>query len=544
VVILLAKMSGAVTVGEFGRARHYVVLFVWTMVVAIILRLVADLVGNKAENNVYGVLTVTYYQRLTNKDMAFYRDSHTGYLTTMYRQYLDSALLLCRMYRSSALKIAVSLTAPAIVLMFYSWRVGLLAVVIIIVQAVYMLWASAKVNEYRKTSSEIYRKIGGEVADDLTNIVAYKAAGQEQAALERIIALRKLETKAFWTRRKWSALLDFPRSLVTYALTSLTFSLVLTAGESTPKTVELVVLTITYLFQILRNVGDLPEIISDHDELMTKLEPTLEVLEPTYEDIQDKAQAKSFQPSTAAIDINHLSFRYARDQDSKYIFRDLDIHIAGGEHVGIVGLSGAGKSTLASLLMRFDEVTDGEILVDGVNIREVSQASLRRKIAYVPQESVLFHRTIRENIAYHHPGATDSSIRRAAKAAHADEFIHELPNGYDTMVGERGVKLSGGQKQRVVIARAVLKDAAIILFDEATSALDSHSEHLIQQALPEIIGKHTAIIIAHRLSTVAKLDRIIVMHNGKIEEQGTHQQLLRQKGRYYSLWQRQTTETA
>ena len=170
------------------------------------------------------------------------------------------------------------------------------------------------------------------------------------------------------------------------------------------------------------------------------------------------------------------------------------------------------------------------------------QSDLRRHIAYVPQEPLLFHRSVRENIAYFNPDASDKDIKRAARAAHAHEFIQKLPNGYDTLVGERGIKLSGGQKQRVAIARAILKRAPIILFDEATSALDSESEQIIQRALPEILGKQTAIVVAHRLSTVAKLDRIIVIHEGKIAEQGTHQELLKRKGRYYSLWQKQINE--
>jgi ATP-binding cassette subfamily B protein len=208
----------------------------------------------------------------------------------------------------------------------------------------------------------------------------------------------------------------------------------------------------------------------------------------------------------------------------------------------VVGLSGAGKSTLASLLLRFDEIDDGSIQIDGIDIRDVRQADLRQKIAYVPQEPLLFHRSIKENLQYIGNRPTSTKMIRAAKAAHAHEFISKLPRGYETLVGERGVKLSGGQKQRVVIARAILKDAPIMLFDEATSALDSESEKIIQQALPDIIGKRTAIVIAHRLSTVAGLDRIIVLHDGKIIEEGTHGQLLKLKGRYYSLWQKQTTQ--
>jgi len=243
-----------------------------------------------------------------------------------------------------------------------------------------------------------------------------------------------------------------------------------------------------------------------------------------------------------AIAIDHVSFSYpAHEGQTKRIpvFRDLTIHIAGGEQVGIVGLSGAGKSTLVSLLMRFDDITGGAIKIDGTDLRDVRQDELHQKIAYVPQEPLLFHSTIKENIAYFNDEATEADILAAARAAYAHEFIEKLPNGYATIVGERGVKLSGGQKQRIVIARAILKNAPLMIFDEATSALDTESEKIIQKALPQIIGKHTAIVIAHRLSTIAGLDRILVMHDGNIVESGTHDELLKTKGRYYSLWQKQ-----
>ncbi|MBC7564627.1 ATP-binding cassette domain-containing protein, partial [Candidatus Saccharibacteria bacterium] len=207
---------------------------------------------------------------------------------------------------------------------------------------------------------------------------------------------------------------------------------------------------------------------------------------------------------------------------------------------GLVGASGSGKSTLLKLLMRFYDVDKGTITIDGQSIEQVTQKSLHENIAYVPQEPLLFHRTVMENIAYSKPGATIAEIHNAARQANALEFIEKLPKGFDTLVGERGVKLSGGQRQRVAIARALLKDAPILILDEATSALDSESEKLIQDALQKLMKNRTSIVIAHRLSTIAKLDRVIVLSDGVIAEEGTHQHLLAKKGTYAKLWAHQS----
>ncbi len=206
-----------------------------------------------------------------------------------------------------------------------------------------------------------------------------------------------------------------------------------------------------------------------------------------------------------------------------------------------MGPSGSGKTTLTKLLLRFADVDKGSIKVDGTSISKVTQESLRKSIAYVPQEPMLFHRSLRENIAYGKPDATDDEIRQAAIQANAIDFIDKLPEGFDTIVGERGVKLSGGQRQRIAIARAILKDAPILVLDEATSALDSESEQLIQSALERLMKGRTSIVIAHRLSTIAKLDRIIVLEDGRITEDGAHTDLLKKKGgTYASLWNHQS----
>ncbi|MBI4034179.1 MAG: ABC transporter ATP-binding protein [Candidatus Brennerbacteria bacterium] len=236
------------------------------------------------------------------------------------------------------------------------------------------------------------------------------------------------------------------------------------------------------------------------------------------------------------IEIKRISFAYGKGANK--VFRDFSLHIRAGEKVGLVGPSGAGKSTITKLLLRFADVQKGEVLIDGQSIARMSQDDLRSRIAYVPQDPVLFHRTLMENIRYARPKATDEEVVRAAKLAHAHEFISSFPKGYDTLVGERGIKLSGGERQRVAIARAILKDAPILLLDEATSSLDSESEMYIQDALSELMKNRTTIVIAHRLSTIMQMDRIVVIEEGKIIEEGKHKELLKaRQGRYQRLWE-------
>jgi ATP-binding cassette subfamily B protein len=243
--------------------------------------------------------------------------------------------------------------------------------------------------------------------------------------------------------------------------------------------------------------------------------------------------APPFKPGPGGIRLRNVSFSYP---DGTQVLRRLDLDIAPGQRVGIVGPSGSGKTTLLGLVQRLQDVQGGEVLIDGQNVAHVTLDSLRRAIAVVPQEISLLHRTMRENLVYGRPEAPEDQLRQAARAAYCEEFIRELPQGYDTVVGERGARLSGGQRQRVGIARAMLKNAPILLLDEATSALDSASERKIQLALDRLIRGRTVIAVAHRLSTVATFDRVLVLVDGEIVEDGTPDRLRHAGGLYQRLW--------
>lgn len=255
-------------------------------------------------------------------------------------------------------------------------------------------------------------------------------------------------------------------------------------------------------------------------------------------EIQDPPHAERARISRGDIRFEDVTFTH--DGARGALFEQLSLHIQAGEKVGLVGHSGSGKTTLTRLLLRLSDLDSGRITIDGQDISRLKQDDVRRHIAYVPQEPVLFHRTLRENIGYGNPRASQHEIDAIAGLAHAREFIDALPDGYDTLVGERGVKLSGGQRQRVAIARAMLKNAPILVLDEATSSLDSESEVLIQSALWKLMEGRTAIVVAHRLSTIQKMDRIIVLDNGRIAEQGSHAELLRANGAYAKLWAHQS----
>lgn len=295
------------------------------------------------------------------------------------------------------------------------------------------------------------------------------------------------------------------------------------------------VMVMTLMFGMLNTLTFIGNMLNHLIRVYGEVEEGLnEILKP--HDITDFPKAKDLAVSDGNIKFNQVGFSYG----TRRVFKDFSVEFQPGERIGVVGPSGSGKTTFVSLLLRQYDVHEGEITIDGQNIRKVTQESLRSAISVVPQEPLLFHRSIRDNIGYGKEHATEEDIIEAAKQAQAHEFILETPEGYDTLVGERGVKLSGGQRQRIAIARAILKSAPILVLDEATSSLDSESEVAIQKALEELMKGKTVIAIAHRLSTIRAMDRIIVLERGEIVQDGTHDELVKEKtGTYARLWNHQ-----
>jgi ATP-binding cassette subfamily B protein len=358
-------------------------------------------------------------------------------------------------------------------------------------------------------------RIGGVLADALGSNAVVKAFGaehREDARLARVVDKWSQRTWRTWMRHTWSgssqlAVLWAVRTAVTATAVWLWWD-----GRATPGDVTYV---LTSYFVVHGYLRDQPY------------------------GVADARGATALQVTAGEVRFDHVTFCYA-GQDVP-LYNDLHVQIAAGERVGLVGRSGSGKTTFVKLIQRLYDVNGGRVLIDGQDVRNATQRSLREQIAIVPQEPILFHRSLAENIAYARPDATQAQIQRAAQLANAHEFITQLPRGYRTLVGERGVKLSGGERQRVALARAFLADAPILILDEATSSLDSESEALIQQAIDRLMKGRTSIIIAHRLSTVRTMNRILVFDRGAIVEDGSHESLLRRPhGHYRRLFDRQS----
>ncbi len=420
-----------------------------------------------------------------------------------------------------------------------SWALGLIITITAIYALTSGIYESIKRKPIRQRRLKATKEVTGHLADAILNVQTVKTFANEDTELKQ----HKLLNKTLLDMRlsDWGlAASQGNNRMLVLVLLQLAFVLIsIRIVQDNPALLGVGIFTFSFTMAISNRLFEVNSLVRNIEEGLLQASPMTEILLQTAE-IYDRKDAGLLKVAKGAIKFDKVDFQYPDSSKDQTVFTNLQLDIAPGEKIGLVGPSGGGKSTLTRLLLRFDDINDGSISIDGQDIAGVTQQSLRQAIAYVPQEPLLFHRTLRENIAYGMPGATDEQIIHAAKQANAHDFVTKLPAGYDTLVGERGVKLSGGQRQRVAIARAILKDAPILILDEATSALDYESELLIQDALRELMKGRTTIVIAHRLSTIQKMDRILVLENGEITEQGTHVELLKGKGTYARLWKHQS----
>ncbi len=425
--------------------------------------------------------------------------------------------------------IVIAVIAPVLLLPLF------LLTAFIIIESITSL---NKRSVYRNQRKEMQSRLTGTIADILGNQTLVRMFSrqtdevntviQERRAIEHV-AQQEIDALQTSAEIRMGGLFIFQAAIMLLAIYLVSHDMISIAA---------VVFMVAYLMRVTSAMFQINAVIRQSEQAFLDASKVTELLANDIE-VVDTPHAQKIEISDGAISLKNVTFSYKHARHEN-IFTNLTLTIPAKQSVGLVGKSGGGKSTLTQLLLRYMDIQKGEILIDNQDIAKVTQNSLRSQVAYVPQDPYLFHRSLRENITYGKEDASEKEIEAAIVKAHAKEFIDKLPEGLATIVGERGVKLSGGQRQRIAIARAILKDAPILILDEATSALDSESEKLIQSALENLMKNRTSIVIAHRLSTIAKLDRIIVLDKGYIIEDGTHSKLIKEQGVYAKLWNHQS----
>lgn len=522
-----------------GKPEHYLPYFASAAIVGIICNRIGAAASLRYQAKVMRDLQTKALDTLLRRSVGFHNNNVGGKLVSDAIEFAGAFGSLSGVSFSSILPLVITLASGSAIIFWESWPLGLL----VVGMAAFTV-GSGYMESKRRLRLRIERlvatkEVTAHLADTLLNVQTVKTFACEAGERNHSDHLsKKLMTMR---ERDWqlSSHRANDRIAILLVLQIIFVLVVVHLVRHNPSLLGIGIFAFSYTITLSNRLFDVNTMIRSIEDALLQASPMTEIMLETPE-ILDKPGARNLQADQAAINLNDVTFHYNDSPSHQRVFHNLRIDIQPGEKIGLVGPSGGGKSTLTRLLLRFEDIDSGGILIDGQNIAEVTQASLRQAIAYVPQEPLLFHRPVSENIGYGTDNPSMAKIKQAAKAAHADEFIKALPHGYDTIVGERGVKLSGGQRQRIAIARAILKDAPILILDEATSALDSESEAYIQDSLWKLMRDKTAIVVAHRLSTIQKLDRILVLDNGKILEQGTHAELLKQKGLYAKLWQRQS----
>ena len=523
----------------FSVFGPYVLALVLVNLVGQVLSKLQDYTVYKLEINGNYRLSRLCFDTLSNQSMTFHTSNFGGALVSQTSRFTSGYSQLVDVVVFSLMPMVTSIAATILSL---AWQVPTFVLILVVMMVVYIafVWVMYKrILPLSERTSQAQNRLSGVLSDAVTNILAVKTCGREDFERELFDAADRDARSAETVSMRATMRRNFASSGIIVLIMAVVSVFMVGGHAWFGIGASTLIMMFTYTYNLTMRLNYTSSMMQRINRALGDAAQMTQILdEPRL--VEDAPDASELAVTDGAIDFEHLGFRYHDAAEDDRVFDDLTLHIPAGQRVGLVGRSGSGKTTLTKLLLRLDDVQDGRVLVDGQDISRCTQQSLRRQIAYVPQEALLFHRSIRENIAYGRPDATEEQIREAARQANALEFIDRLPQGMDTMVGERGVKLSGGQRQRIAIARAILTDAPILVLDEATSALDSESEALVQQALERLMHGRTSIVVAHRLSTVASLDRIVVLSNGKIVEDGTHAELSRAGGEYERLWDRQT----
>lgn len=476
-------------------------------------------------------LSNVYYRHLLNLPQSYYDHELTGTIINRLNRAITELTTFLNMFANNFFQMILTIIITIGIVVFYSWQ---LAVLVLIMYPIFM-WltglTSKKWQKYQQQKNHDTDVASGRFAEVISQIKVVKSYAKEKLEFAGFSKLMSKTVAVTSKQSKYWHKMDVLRGTVLSIIFFCIYAYIFVQTMEQKFTIGDMILLVTLINALRMPLFNMSFIVDNFQKAVAGSRDVLEALQ-TEPAIADSPDAVDFQPENGQISFQNVTFNY---ESSGSILKGLSFEIAPGEKVAFVSESGGGKTTITSLLMRLYEPSSGEVLVDDQDIKKVKQLSLRQSIATVFQDPALFSGTIKENIVYGKPGASMEEIRAAAKMANADKFISELENGYNTEIGERGLKLSGGQKQRIAIARAVLKDAPILILDEATSALDSRSERLVQQALDRLMKGRTSLIIAHRLSTIASVDRIITLKNGKIDEIGSPKQLAKSGGIYATL---------